>query len=821
MPRSHTASREQCQVNLRVMRLYLRYGRPQTGVDVLHHCFVAHEPGASELLELVLQLRHNRRTRRTQRDVQDVFLRQMVPGAPPPPRWYTTVLDHVLSQFRLWHRMAFPGDRAQAHHQQQLTRQLSQRMRRLLGPTGWLRVNVPTLDVEARTAARALWDALHNQEAVLWVDNWYWERFGTDPQQPMLSQSLTAFGLLLLSSTSDAPAQATRSHRFPPVWDHLTLHQLTLRVASVPRQLQESTTRLLDRVGRINQFGVTRSCIRVPLDVPRQLRPARQWRALTLTQQRVGVSEELLAVLEQVRRFRSRSSGLLPLLVDEKVHYSVCRLLYSRSHAGYDVAGWLRGVPLLYGVWHPYKQALALVYRAFFPVLGLLEGTELPRPGFRVSVQRKVLYLEKLYASLLLLASDTRQSLRNSQRAVDTELAALARQDMNDESTQMRGVQLRRRRELLRGAHLLLFHYIPALFGLGHQVRRLTWEGGADGVVKGIHARQLLEEALSLHVQLQGDWQCKTEYTRSLSLALVTWHPSLSKLPGCCFVEESCEAMLSRMVARLRRNPNVTSFDDTLRLFVTLPPPVDVARGTTGSVRSELVALMRSRLRRVLEVDSPLPPFGRVMGAREAIWELEIPDGSLFPEAMVDTIPDADWERILRSAMVSVTGPSRMSQAVERFLRDNVPEATSERHLAGVHLGMQQVNQWTSQRRVQRQRSSQPVGRGRHARPTAAPAVDVAERATSSRDVLEAAPTPGIQEPVATSQASEPMGESIPSDTGSLYEPPPTDEDPVSPGYQSFGDTDSLDSVGELVTGSAHLRGIDDSDTEVFFVLNV
>jgi hypothetical protein len=40
------------------------------------------------------------------------------------------------------------------------------------------------------------------------------------------------------------------------------------------------------------------------------------------------------------------------------------------------------------------------------------------------------------------------------------------------------------------------------------------------------------------------------------------------------------------------------------------------------------------------------------------------------------------------------------------------------------------------------------------------------------------------------------------SDTGSLYFPP-EDDDQFSQGYQSFGDTDSLGTVGELVEGEA------------------
>ena len=58
-----------------------------------------------------------------------------------------------------------------------------------------------------------------------------------------------------------------------------------------------------------------------------------------------------------------------------------------------------------------------------------------------------------------------------------------------------------------------------------------------------------------------------------------------------------------------------------------------------------------------------------------------------------------------------------------------------------------------------------------------------------------------------------PVSQAAPSEEGSLYEPPPTDEE-VSAGYQSFGDTDSLGSLGDLEEWGAHLRAPEE-DMEV------
>ena len=52
---------------------------------------------------------------------------------------------------------------------------------------------------------------------------------------------------------------------------------------------------------------------------------------------------------------------------------------------------------------------------------------------------------------------------------------------------------------VLQSLHALLYHYLPALFVIGHDVRRLTWEGGVGGgSVKGDVAKRVLEYCLAL-----------------------------------------------------------------------------------------------------------------------------------------------------------------------------------------------------------------------------------------------------------------------------------------------------------------------------------
>ena len=160
------------------------------------------------------------------------------------------------------------------------------------------------------------------------------------------------------------------------------------------------------KVQNLRQLSLQPSAIRVPLDVCRPRRATRQWRALTLNENRVGANAELVEVLRDLLRLQRRVGGSLPVLVDEKVHYAVMRMMHSRMLSQLDVGGWLCQMPVLYGVWHPYKQCVTVVYRTFFPVFALLECTGRVTVGARARLNRKLLYMEKMVAALLLCAHE-------------------------------------------------------------------------------------------------------------------------------------------------------------------------------------------------------------------------------------------------------------------------------------------------------------------------------------------------------------------------------------------------------------------------------
>jgi hypothetical protein len=399
-------------VSVVLLRQYLATTTADSGRALMDDAFLAREVGAQAILNLLLCTRGNPSTRRNLSRVATEWrrLRRAADdGRPPAPAvWYRTLVTHAFGLLRQLRAFGFP--RRPPPAERPLTERLVRSVRRQLGYTGAVQVELPTLQTRASEAARDLMAALAGQQLVLWVDNWYLERYRTNPARPVASQDVTAMGVLLLSSTADTPAQATRSHRLRDFPGHLALLSLTIRVTGVADEVVAALSQLLDKVRDLGNTALQAGWIRVPLDIHRPNRRSLQWRALalTLSENRVSANRELLEVLVDIRGFQAHSTLDAPLLVDEKVHYAISRLLYAQPFSGYDVARWLRRVPLLYGVWHPYKQTLALVYRTFFPVFALLEFTGCPALGSPVRMQRKVLYMEKVCAALLLAGHSLR-----------------------------------------------------------------------------------------------------------------------------------------------------------------------------------------------------------------------------------------------------------------------------------------------------------------------------------------------------------------------------------------------------------------------------
>ncbi len=82
------------------LRLYLRYGRPQRGHDILMDAVHHNERGARYLVEIVLSLRVNRNSRRSMAALRQGF----GDGDGPLPRWIDQFGRSVLALFQAMRR---------------------------------------------------------------------------------------------------------------------------------------------------------------------------------------------------------------------------------------------------------------------------------------------------------------------------------------------------------------------------------------------------------------------------------------------------------------------------------------------------------------------------------------------------------------------------------------------------------------------------------------------------------------------------------------------------------------------------------------------
>ena len=103
----------------------------------------------------------------------------------------------------------------------------------------------------------------------------------------------------------------------------------------------------------------------------------------------------------------------MPVLVDMNIHYRLLKMMHCTSTAMHDFGLWMCSLPLVYGVWHPYKYCVVAVYRCFFPIFAILETTCV-ETGRTISGLRRVLHMEKMVLGLLLLRHKIVDRARNA-----------------------------------------------------------------------------------------------------------------------------------------------------------------------------------------------------------------------------------------------------------------------------------------------------------------------------------------------------------------------------------------------------------------------
>ena len=245
---------------------------------------------------------------------------------------------------------------------------------------------------------------------------------------------------------------------------------------------------------------------------------------------------------------------------------------------------WLRNVPLTYGIWHAYKYVVIATYRQFLPLLSLIESAR-PVAGEGFLCFRKLAYMEKVIAALLIARHglEERLLMRIRQCEQPADDATSSTNSVIGQSPAL---------VLLRGLHTLLFQFVPILFRIGCLVRLCNWEARKNG--SATFAYEAMSRSFAMLVHLRQDAE-KVEYVRTLGIALLMWSPWESELPGCMFMEESCEALLSRMAHRCRQHPHLFAYEDVFDLYVTVPSPAFGAKNRLGGIFEDLVKVFTSR----------------------------------------------------------------------------------------------------------------------------------------------------------------------------------------------------------------------------------
>lgn len=324
----------------------------------------------------------------------------------------------------------------------------------------------------------------------------------------------------------------------------------------------------------------------------------------------------------------------------------------------------------------------------FFPIFALLD-VQNPVAGQRVVAQRKLLYIEKLFAAILLGSPRFKSQLADRVSAIEGEVEMHMKSALIDEAF------LGRRRGLLRilqGLQLLLSFFLPAVFRIGFLVRCCTWDGREENSSGSV--QRLLEEVLILLVHLLDDQDCKNEYVRTIAVTLATWIPWNSRLPAAAYMEESCEALLSRMSHRCSAHRHLSGFESTFDLYVTLPPPSRLRKATRGSLREGLVCAFAARIRAIVMSDGSLP-FAAYTSTKQmhAEFEAAFPADFNFPKKLPRHGDAAALERVLRRALLCLTNKSKLSDEVQSWIQANVVPRDRE-DIIKYKRGIDTLKQW-------------------------------------------------------------------------------------------------------------------------------
>ena len=118
---------------------------------------------------------------------------------------------------------------------------------------------------------------------------------------------------------------------------------------------------------------IQRTFVRVPLDIVRQIVLSLRWQPMMLSHLRCGTIWDHLKVVNMICYLQQTTQHDLQVCVGMKIHYELLKSLYRQSCTPWKFQMHWASVPLICGVWHPYKHMNLLLQWSFMPIISLVE----------------------------------------------------------------------------------------------------------------------------------------------------------------------------------------------------------------------------------------------------------------------------------------------------------------------------------------------------------------------------------------------------------------------------------------------------------------
>ena len=476
-------------------------------------------------------------------------------------------------------------------HDREAERHTTKKARPALAGAGIVRRKKQPLGEVAAAATHSTIRECRSHMCVLWMDNYNKQRFSKNPGVvPSQANRRSAQAGDTNASINGAVFAILPCEGVPPNANPVlqpSVVGLQQAVPNVVNSLQQARPRLQAAVEVLLGEGHTWATTRVPCDVARYQVSIAPWRPYAVRPESVSTTGGLLQLLDGIHTIRRDTGNVdtLPLLVDVDIFYRIMKLMLSETWVAYPLRQYLQGHPLLFGVWHGYKQCVTRCFKHFLPFwVAVQSPTFLTAPAAtKVPRHPPLVTMETLVSAMFVVAPALQRTIQSAiariaenirrhpsrprdgcLRPVDGTEGVPSRPDAREYAVK----QL----ECLR---LLVTQYVPALFLMGKWVRDCHWELHTPNT--GGRVKLLLQLQTTFLLALRPK-RGRHQYLTNTLLALLQWNPVMDTLPGMAWGEETREASIGRLAADVGRDMTAGNVQEVHNLYVT-------QRSTAGEVR--------------------------------------------------------------------------------------------------------------------------------------------------------------------------------------------------------------------------------------------